>query len=181
MDSKHKRIGFFAIAIATVGIGGVALAHGGGKGPGGFGKGGRGGERRADMIAEFDKNKDGKLDDAEKTAMHATMKARFEAMRAADLAKYDKNKDGKLDDAEHAVKREDHLKARFGEIDANHDGTISYDEFKAAKPGKDHERGPRGPRGQFKPGKLGKEKQQFGKASKAGPANLRVAKFARAK
>lgn len=146
MDSKHKRIGFFAIAIATVGIGGVALAHGGGKGPGGFGKGGRGGERRADMIAEFDKNKD-----------------------------------GKLDDAEHAVKREDHLKARFGEIDANHDGTISYDEFKAAKPGKDHERGPRGPRGQFKPGKLGKEKQQFGKASKAGPANLRVAKFARAK
>jgi len=130
--STGKKIGIIVAGLTVVGIGaGVALANGGGKRGGRF--------QDPAKIAQFDKNKDGKLDQTERAAMHQAMRAEHEKMRAEKLAKYDKNKDGKLDDAERTVMRDDHIKQRFGEIDANKDGSISFDEFKAHAP-----KGPRG-------------------------------------
>lgn len=47
------------------------------------------------------------------------------------LAKYDTNKDGKLDRNERIAMRDDKLSRRFAKLDANHDGAITLDEFKA--------------------------------------------------
>ena len=84
-----------------------------------------------ELLQKFDKNADGKLDDAER----ADMKAAFAAKRAERhkevLAKYDTNKDGKLDDAERAAMRDAKLTAEFAKLDKNGDGKLSLDEFKA--------------------------------------------------
>jgi hypothetical protein len=104
------------------------------------------GPARKEMIQKFDKNADGKLDDAER----ADMKAAFEARRAEHhkdmLAKYDANHDGKLDDAERAAMRDARLTERFRAMDQNGDGKVTLDEFKAAAPAKDgfHRHGRRG-------------------------------------
>ncbi|MBI1841863.1 MAG: hypothetical protein HYR88_13575 [Verrucomicrobia bacterium] len=60
--------------------------------------------RYAEMLKKYDKNGDGKLDEAEKAAMQADNKKKREAEL---LKKYDKNGDGKLDDAEREAMRED--------------------------------------------------------------------------
>jgi len=74
------------------------------------------------LLQKFDKNADGKLDDAER----ADMKAAFAATRAEHhkemLAKYDTNKDGKLDDAERAAMRDAKATERFKAMDTNRDG-----------------------------------------------------------
>jgi Ca2+-binding EF-hand superfamily protein len=84
-----------------------------------------------ERLQKFDKNADGKLDDAER----ADMKAAFAAKRAERhkemLAKYDTNKDGKLDDAERAAMRDAKLAERFKAMDTNGDGKLTLDEFKA--------------------------------------------------
>ena len=95
---------------------------------------GPGGPARApdELVQKFDKNGDGKLDDAER----AQMKAAFAAKRAEHhkemLAKYDTNKDGKLDDSERQAMRDDKLTERFKAMDANGDGKLTLDEFKAS-------------------------------------------------
>ena len=87
---------------------------------------------KQELLQKFDKNADGKLDDAER----ADMKAAFAAKRAEHhkemLAQYDTNKDGKLDDAERAAMRDAKLTERFKKMDANGDGKLTLDEFKAA-------------------------------------------------
>ncbi|TMQ06975.1 MAG: hypothetical protein E6J91_36660 [Deltaproteobacteria bacterium] len=70
---------------------------------------------RAELLQKFDKNGDGKLDDAERADMRAAFKARRAEHRQAMLSRFDKNGDGKLDDA----------------MDSNGDGKLSLDEFKA--------------------------------------------------
>ena len=91
---------------------------------------------KQELLQKFDKNGDGKLDDAER----ADMKAAFAAKRAEHhkemLAQYDTNKDGKLDDAERATMRDAKLTERFKKMDANGDGKLTLDEFKAAAPQK---------------------------------------------
>jgi len=57
----------------------------------------------AEVVAKFDKNKDGKLDEAER-----------KALRDALVKKFDKNKDGKLDEAERKAMFAERAKANKG-------------------------------------------------------------------
>jgi hypothetical protein len=89
------------------------------------------GPARKDLIQKFDKNGDGKLDDAERAQMKAAFEARRAERHKAALARYDINKDGKLDDAERKAMRDDKLSERFQAMDKNGDGKLTLDEFKA--------------------------------------------------
>ena len=119
---------------------GVALAF---DGPRGDREG-----RRAEMLAKFDANKDGQLDDAEREAARAERKAKREQMRAERMAKLDANKDGQIDDAERTAARAERQAKRFKALDTNGDNVLSIDEFKAGHEGrKGHGRRGHGRRG----------------------------------
>src|SRR5262245_8371179 len=75
--------------------------------------GGSGSPARAELLQKFDKNGDGKLDDAERAAMKAAFAARRAEQKKEMLTKYDTNKDGVLDDAERAAMRDTKLTERF--------------------------------------------------------------------
>jgi hypothetical protein len=92
-----------------------------------------GGAGRGQFMQKYDLNKDGKLDDGEKQAMRADFKAKLAERRAEMIAKFDTNKDGKLDDGEKAAMRDARASEVFQKLDANGDGVISLDEFKAGK------------------------------------------------
>ncbi len=59
------------------------------------------------ILAKYDKDGDGKLNDEEKAALQADAKAMMEQKKAAFLAKYDKDGDGKLSDEEKAAMKAD--------------------------------------------------------------------------
>jgi len=114
-----------ALALAgslIVGVAGVAMAH-----PGS----GEGSGDKAALLQKYDTNKDGKLDDQERSVMRADFEAKRSEMKAQMLAKYDTNKDGKLDDAERKVMRDDRAIERFKRLDTDGNGSISLAEFKA--------------------------------------------------
>ena len=114
---------FVAAALLTVGGAGVAFAHGRGE----DGKGGPPSAeeqkaheaRRAEMLAKYDGNKDGKLDDTERAAMRAD----FVNERFAQL---DTNKDGVLSKAEFAA-------APMGGPHRGHGGDRDHDKPAAGK------------------------------------------------
>lgn len=102
----------------------------------------------ADVIKKFDTNGDGVLDDAERAQKKAAWKARRAERRQEALTRYDANKDGTLDPAERQAMRDDRLASRFQKLDANGDGKLTLDEFKAgADQGFHGRRGHRGHRG----------------------------------
>jgi hypothetical protein len=116
------------------GLGGFAAA----KGPGhGHGHGGK-----KALIEKFDTNKDGTLDDAERAAMRGKFQAMKARRKAKLLAKFDANRNGVLDPAERTTIREQKAARRFAKLDANGDGTLTLDEFKAGR-GKHRHRGMR--------------------------------------
>jgi Ca2+-binding EF-hand superfamily protein len=109
---------------------------------------GPGAADRDDVIQKFDKNGDGKLDDAERADKKAAFAARRAEHKQQMLAKFDKNGDGKLDDAERAqmkaafaAERDARLAERFAAMDKNGDGQLSLDEFKAGRETGNHRHG----------------------------------------
>ncbi len=83
-------------------------------------------EKKAELIAKFDKDGDGKLSEEERKAAH-------EAHKAEMMEKYDTNGDGELSDEEKKAAH-DARKAKFMEkFDKDGDGELSDDEKKAAR------------------------------------------------
>ncbi|HUJ57648.1 MAG TPA: EF-hand domain-containing protein [Kofleriaceae bacterium] len=109
-----------ALAGTLAGVGGFAAAQGLGDGGG-----------KAAILQKYDTNGDGKLDAQERAAMRADFKAKREARKAKILEKYDTNHDGKLEPSERKAMIDDRATARFEKIDANGDGVVTLDEFKA--------------------------------------------------
>ena len=125
-----KRLSKQSLAVLTLGtlaLGGAALAQGPGPGPGRGGKG----PMREEMLAKFDANKDGKLDDTERATARAEREKKHQEM----MAKFDTNKDGKLDDTERQAAHAERMAERFKALDKDGNGVLSLEEFKAGHPG----------------------------------------------
>lgn len=119
-----------------------------------------------ELVKEFDKDGDGKLNDEEAKAAREALQARREEARKKMIAKYDKDGDGTLNEEERKKMTEDlqaQRKALLEKYDANKNGRLDPDERKAAVdageeihqafpmgPGRRGEgaRGERGPRGE---------------------------------
>jgi Ca2+-binding EF-hand superfamily protein len=119
--SLGRKLVLAALLGAAVPVG-LAVAHEGG------------GARHEAMKEKFDANKDGKLDDSERAAMHQKFEAKREARHAEMLATYDADKNGTLDEAERKSMREARAAERFAELDTNKDGALSLAEFQAGSP-----------------------------------------------
>ncbi|MDQ8192229.1 EF-hand domain-containing protein [Roseibacillus persicicus] len=113
-------------------------------------------ELPAEVIAKFDKDGDGKLDEEERKAAREARRAEMEKRRAEMLEKFDTDNDGKLSPEE----RKAALIARF---DKDGDGVLSEEEKEAIK--KEMPRGGEGRR----PGGKGGEGKGEGPRGKRGP------------
>ena len=102
----------------------------------------------AEVIKEFDKDGDGKLNEDERAAAKAAHEKKM-------LEKFDTDKDGKLSDDEKAAARAAHEKEVIAKFDKDGDGKLNEEEKKAAHeagafgpgPGGPGGRGPGGPGG----------------------------------
>ena len=85
--------------------------------PRGDGTDGKGGEHMKELLAKFDTNHDGKLDDGEKAAARAVYAARIKEKHPELFAKIDTNGDGVLSEDEMKAAREKlkELRAKHGE------------------------------------------------------------------
>lgn len=129
MTTTHRTLAALAVSALLAGaLPALAQPMGPGDGPVRPG--------RAEMLAKYDTNKDGKLDDAEKAAIKAD---HFKAL--------DKDGDGKvkradfpaaIDAAREKAKQEREL-AMFDKMDTNKDGIVTEAEFAAFKPMRDGE------------------------------------------
>jgi len=158
MKTRRLTAGVLIVALSGL-FAGVVLAEGAkGEGWGPHGRrGGRGrgrmGPNRQKILKEFDKDGDGKLDEAERKAAREAMKAKREAFRKKMLEKFDKDKDGKISQEERKAAREAffaNLKENhpelFKRLDTNNDGTLSDEEKAKARRMRSGRRG--GPGGQ---------------------------------
>ena len=88
---------------------------------------------RQRLFERFDANGDGELDETERAAARAAMKARREAKRREILERFDGDGDGQLNDEEKAVAKAA-FKAKLAErFDRNGDGTLDARERRALK------------------------------------------------
>jgi len=150
-QDKNMKTKSLIVIAASLGLIGAASAEG--EKP-------RGEHRKLppEIIAKFDKDGDGKLNDEERAAARSAREGMMEARKKEMLEKFDTDKDGTLDDTEKAAMHEARKKMMLEKFDANKDGTLD-DTEKAAmrKEMGDRPGGPRGPRGEG--GKGGKGKQ----------------------
>lgn len=104
----------------------------------------------AEVIKQFDKDGDGKLNEEERAAMQEARKAKMAEMHKAMLEKYDADGDGKLSEDERSKAREDRKAQVLKEFDKDGDGKLSKEERDAMPkpPG-----GPGGPGGRKGKGK----------------------------
>ena len=104
------------------------------------------------ILAKFDANKDGQLDEQEKAAMKTAFEARKAEFEKKMLEKFDANKDGQLDDQEKAAmkaafeaRKAEFEKKMLEKFDANKDGQLDDQEKAAMKEEFSKRCGPRGP------------------------------------
>jgi EF hand len=110
--------------VASAGLAGAGVRH---AGPGGE-------SPRAyhqELKQKFDANRDGKLDDSERAALHEAMQARRAEHRQKVLAQFDANRDGKLDDAEKNRMFDQRAAEHFRKLDRDGNGVITVQELKA--------------------------------------------------
>ena len=107
---------------------------------------------KAEKLAKFDTNHDGKLDEGERAAMRAELSTRLKAKHPEMFAKIDTDHDGvlskeemhagkkMLDEGERATMRAElstRLKTKhpelFAKVDTDHDGVLSKEELHAGK------------------------------------------------
>jgi len=149
--SKMKYVLRTVVAmLVAAGLVGVVIAEEGKEGcDGKKGEGHKGGPDKAELLKKFDKDGDGKLNDAEK----AEMKKAFEARREAEmLKKFDKDGDGKLSDAEkeemekaRAARKAKFEAAMLKKFDKDGDGKLSDAEREEAKKAMgEHHKGKKG-------------------------------------
>jgi hypothetical protein len=89
-----------------------------------------------EVLKEFDKDGDGKLNEEEAKAAREARQAKAEEARKKMLEKYDTDKDGKLSDEERKTMRtelEAKRKALLEKYDANKNNRLDPEEIKAAK------------------------------------------------
>ncbi len=98
----------------------------------------------AEVLKEFDKDGDGKLNEEERKALQEARKGKMEEARKAALQKYDADGDGKLSPDERKKATEERKAEMLKKYDKDGDGKLSKEE-RDAMPKPPH--GPGGPGG----------------------------------
>ena len=113
-----------------------------------------------EVIAKFDKDGDGKLNDEEHAAAKAGRKEMMEARKKEMLEKFDKDGDGQLNDAEKEAMKEARKKMMLEKFDKDGDGELNDDEkAEMRKAMKDRPGGPRDGKGKKRGPRDGKGKK----------------------
>jgi len=100
-----------------------------------------------EVIAKFDKDGDGKLNDDEKAEAKAARGEREAARKKEMLEKFDADKDGKLNDDEKAAMREEVKKKILEKFDKDGDGKLNEEErAELRKTMPNHPGGPKRPK-----------------------------------
>ncbi|MEO6950199.1 MAG: hypothetical protein ABI321_00195 [Polyangia bacterium] len=87
---------------------------------------------RSKMLARYDQNGNGTLDDGERAKMRADFQEKRQEKRQEKLARFDVNKDGVLDPSEKAAMRTERAEHVLARLDVNKDGVLSIDEVKCS-------------------------------------------------
>lgn len=115
-----------------------------------------------EMIAKYDKDGDGKLNEEERAALRADRMEMREARKKEMLAKYDKDGDGKLNEEERAAAKADRKQRMLEKFDKDGDGELNEAEKaemrKAMGPHRRH--GGKGGKKRNRDGKGGAEKNE---------------------
>jgi len=97
------------------------------------------GKHHDEIVARFDKDGDGKLNEEEKAAAKSAVMAQRDEIRGEALKRHDANGDGKLDEAERKAARDAWAKANPEKaemlrdaVDKDGDGVVSEKERRAA-------------------------------------------------
>ncbi len=105
----------------------------------------------AEIIKKFDKDGDGKLNEAEREAAKAAREEMMKAQKAEMLKKFDKDGDGKLNEEEETAMREARKKMMMEKFDKDKNGELSDEEKAEMRKAMMEHGGPRGG-GDRKPG-----------------------------
>lgn len=121
----------------------------------------------AALLAQFDKDGDGRLNEEERAEMQRVMRERREARRQELLKRFDADGDGRLSEQERETARETIRREMLAKYDANGNGELDPEERRAMIEGEGHnpiaplmrrpaQRGEARPRGERRQGAEGR-------------------------